>query len=215
MTIKLSSLPPEGDLIRATANVQGLQKGNYYYYVVDIAKKEVIAAGGDKLPDDALFTDLVQTDFSDGDTGFPISKGAVRGEMGLKGVAYKDTLSHKNIAGNDQPNAHPMSSVNGVVHVLPSLLDKDLSNLDDPKEARDNLGLGSASVKSVGDFAGYQDASIQGCSDGDVRGLVYEQFLAPMVKAVQEQQAMIEAQQATADRQDADIAELRSMLQGS
>lgn len=53
----------------------------------------------------------------------------------------------------------------------------------DVKQAMDELGV---------DFAGYQDASVQGCSDGDVRGLVYEQFIAPMVKAIQEQQEIID-----------------------
>ena len=41
------------------------------------------------------------------------------------------------------------------------------------------------------DFAGYQDHSLNG--GDDVKSLGYEEFIAPMVKAIQEQQALIEA----------------------
>lgn len=50
------------------------------------------------------------------------------------------------------------------------------------KESADYIGI---------DFAGYQDNSVLGSAD-DTKGLVYEEFIAPLVKAVQEQQKIIE-----------------------
>ena len=52
------------------------------------------------------------------------------------------------------------------------------------KEVIDELGV---------DFAGYQDHKINGGED--VLSLGYTEFIAPIVKAIQEQQQMIELQQ--------------------
>ena len=63
------------------------------------------------------------------------------------------------------------------------------------------------------DFAGYQDHKING--GDDVLSLGYTEFIAPIVKAMQEQQEMIEAQQNKIAWLEQKINEVRTWQKGN
>lgn len=103
-------------------------------------------------------------------------------------------------------------TANSIQNVQPS--DKDGSK----KKVRYHNGFIAQEVKQVMDdlgvdFAGYQDASVQGSDDGDTRNLVYEQFIGPLVKAVQEQQTIIQAHESSIQSMDSQLQSQGSQIQ--